>query len=146
MSSMNFGLVLGKVLLGLAGMSVAVCAYKLYSSNKDKRVPSSNGENVVPNQPAEIELDGLFIFYVDNKFYHMPVRHEDMEFPADKAIMDCEDGSRLDVHIRSLYEHRFNIFIDDLSRYDGLKLTCCNFKQLRQLVLLLSNKIYISVK
>ena len=44
MSSVKFGSVLGKFLLGFAGISVAVCAYKFYSSNKNKDVPSSNSE------------------------------------------------------------------------------------------------------
>ena len=46
MSSMKFGSVLGKVLLGFAGISIAVCAYKFYSSNKNKEALSSNGEEV----------------------------------------------------------------------------------------------------
>ena len=34
--SMKFDLSIGKILLGFTGMSVVVCAYKFYSSNKNK--------------------------------------------------------------------------------------------------------------
>ena len=42
-----------------------------------------------------IKLDGLIIFYVDNEFYHTPVRYEDIEYIADKVFMDKKDGLRL---------------------------------------------------
>ena len=42
-----------------------------------------------------IKLDGLIIFYVDNEFYHMSVRYEDIEYIADKVFMDKKDGLRL---------------------------------------------------
>ena len=95
MSSLKFSSVLGKVLLGCAKISVAVCTYKFYSLNKNKKVQTSSGEDVTPNEPAKVKLNGLFIFYVDNEFYHMSVRYEDIEYIADKVFMDKKDGLRL---------------------------------------------------
>ena len=48
-------------------------------------------------------------------------KKEDMEFPADKVLMIREDGTRLDVHIRNLYEHFVDHMKDSVSRYDDLK-------------------------
>ena len=44
--SMEFDLSLGKILLGFAGVSVAVCAYKFHSSNNNEEVSCSDGEDI----------------------------------------------------------------------------------------------------
>ena len=44
--SMEFDLSLGKMLLGFAGVSVAVCAYKFHSSNNNEEVSCCDGEDI----------------------------------------------------------------------------------------------------
>ena len=44
---MNFDLSLGKMLLGFAGISVAVCAYKFYFSNNNEAVTCYDGEDII---------------------------------------------------------------------------------------------------
>ena len=73
------------------GVYAAVRAYRFYNSNKNK-VLSYNGEDVISIQPAKIKIDGLFNFYADNKYHHMPIRRKDTKFTPNKHIMDCEDN------------------------------------------------------
>ena len=121
---MNIGSVLGKVLLGCAGISIAVCAYKLYSSKKNEKVQTSSG----PSESANVELDGMFVFYVDNKFSFNPLTKGSMEFSANEMFVNSEDVLTLDVWFRNIYKQHFGLSIDgSVSRYDGLKLTFCSF-------------------
>ena len=48
--SIKFDLSLGKILLGFAGVSVAVCAYKFYSSNNNEAVTCYDGEDIIPSK------------------------------------------------------------------------------------------------
>ena len=47
--SIKFDLSLGKILLGFAGVSVAVCAYKFCSSNNNEEVSCSDDEDIIPS-------------------------------------------------------------------------------------------------
>ena len=47
--SIKFDLSLGKILLGFAGVSVAVCAYKFCSSKNNEEVSCSNDEDIIPS-------------------------------------------------------------------------------------------------
>ena len=124
---MNFGSCFGKVLLGFAGVSVAVCAYKFYSSNKNKKVHSSNEEDVVPNEPAIVKLDGMFMFYAETfptKPFMTPT-HTDMEVVANNVFMTREDCTKLVVQTINFYEqnlssdrNNFSSFSDSSLRYE----------------------------
>ena len=47
---MKIDLSLGKILLGFAGVSVAVCAYNFYSSNNNEAVSCYDGEDIIPSE------------------------------------------------------------------------------------------------
>ena len=101
------------------------CARNLVSkkvrNSNSEQVPSSNGDDATPNEPAKVKLDGLFMFYDDNELTFIPEIRADMEFPANKVLLNGEDGSGLDADARNWYEHYFDLMkCGPVSRYGGL--------------------------
>ena len=44
---MKYDLSLGQILLGFVGISVSVCAYRIYYSKKNEKSPNSDKEDIV---------------------------------------------------------------------------------------------------